>query len=127
MHKQFIQIGIVVLAVVFGIFYTVTNKDKNMNYSLLPYSEFKTKFDQTPNAMLIDVRTKEEFDSGHIENAVNIDFQDPSFISEIQKLDKDRQYFVYCRSGNRSAQAVSLMKKQGIKNISELEGGISNI
>ncbi len=127
MHKQFIQIGIVVLAVVFGIFYTVTNKDKNMNYSLLPYSEFQTKFDQMPNAMLIDVRTQEEFDSGHIENAVNIDFQDPSFISEIQKLDKDGQYFVYCRSGNRSAQAVSLMKKQGIKNISELEGGISNI
>jgi rhodanese-related sulfurtransferase len=126
MHKQFIQIGIVVLAVLFGIFYTVTNKDTNMNYSLLPYSEFQSKFDQIPNAVLIDVRTKEEFDSGHIENAINIDFQDPSFVSEIQKLDKDGQYFVYCRSGNRSAQAVSVMKKQGIKNIFELEGGIAN-
>ncbi len=126
MHKQFIQIGIVVLALLFGIFYTVTNKDTNMNYSLLPYSEFQSKFDQIPNAVLIDVRTKDEFDSGHIENAINIDFQDPSFVSEIQKLDKDGQYFVYCRSGNRSAQAVSVMKKQGIKNIFELEGGIAN-
>lgn len=125
MHKKFIQVGIVILVVVFGIFYTVMNKDKNMNYSLLTYSEFNTKFKQTPNAILIDVRTKEEFDSGHIENAINIDIQDPSFVSEIQKLDKDGQYFVYCRSGNRSAQAVSLMKKQGIKNIFELEGGIA--
>jgi thioredoxin 1 len=127
MHKQFIQIGIVVLAIVFVIFYTVINKNEKMNYSLLPFPEFQEKFNQTPDATIVDVRTPEEFNSESLEGAINIDISNPSFISEIQKLDKEKPYFVYCRSGSRSAQAVALMKKEGIKNIFELKGGISSI
>lgn len=87
-------------------------------------AEFVEKYNNTPNAVLLDVRTPSEFSSGHIDKAVNIDFQDSSFVSEIKKLDTTKTYFVYCRSGNRSGQAISIMKSNGIKNIYELSGGI---
>ncbi len=76
---------------------------------------------------LLDIRTKDEFDSGHLKNANNIDFYDPNFANTINQLDKDKKYLVYCRSGNRSGQAVELMKKQGFKNIINLRGGILTV
>lgn len=87
-------------------------------------AEFVEKYNNAPNAVLLDVRTPDEFSSGHIDKAVNIDFENPSFLSEIKKLDATKTYFVYCRSGNRSGQAVAVMKSNGIKNIYELSGGL---
>ena len=57
------------------------------------------------NVQLVDVRTFQEYNSGHIENAINIDFQEEDFSDEIQKIDKDRPVFIYCRSGGRSGRA----------------------
>ncbi len=87
-------------------------------------SEFIKAYTGTPNAVLVDVRTPSEFASGHIDQAVNIDFENPSFATEVKKLDTTKTYFVYCRSGNRSAQAISIMKSNGIQNIYELKGGL---
>ncbi|MBP7007092.1 MAG: rhodanese-like domain-containing protein [Candidatus Pacebacteria bacterium] len=87
-------------------------------------SEFINLLADNSNAILLDVRTPEEYDSGHIKGATNIDFRGADFVSEIQKLDKSKTYFVYCRSGNRSADAVQIMKENGINNIIELDGGI---
>ncbi len=86
--------------------------------------DFIEKYTSTPDALLLDVRTPEEFSVGHIQSAINIDFQNQSFISEIKKLDNSKTYFVYCRSGNRSGKAISLMKEHGFTNIYELQGGI---
>lgn len=94
------------------------------NGSGLLGSDFIEKFNSTPNSTLLDVRTPSEFLAGHIDKAVNIDFENQTFLSEIKKLDINKTYFVYCRSGNRSGQAISLMKANGIKNIYELQGGI---
>lgn len=109
-------IAIVVLVVVSLSFMSKT--------TTLPVAEFMQLYASTPNAVLIDVRTPSEFATGHIDQAINIDFESPSFASEIKKLDTTKTYFVYCRSGNRSGQAVSIMKSNGIKNIYELSGGI---
>lgn len=87
-------------------------------------SEFINLLADNSNAILLDVRTQEEYNSGHINGAINIDFRGADFVSEIQKLDKSKTYFVYCRSGNRSADAVQIMKENGINNIVELDGGI---
>lgn len=87
-------------------------------------AEFIETFKSTPNAVLVDVRTPAEFLEGHIDNAINIDFENQSFQSEIKKLDSTKTYFVYCRSGSRSSQAVSIMSANGIKNIYQLQGGI---
>lgn len=86
--------------------------------------DFLEKYNSTSDSVLFDVRTPAEFSTGHIEGAVNIDIQNSSFVSEIRKLDPHKVYFVYCRSGSRSAQAVSVMKAQGIQTVYELQGGI---
>ena len=73
---------------------------------------------------VIDVRTPEEFDEGHIEGATLIDFYEPDFADRIAELDRDREYVVYCRSGNRSGQATALMADQGFAAVNDVDGGI---
>jgi rhodanese-related sulfurtransferase len=74
--------------------------------------------------VILDVRTPGEFMTGHIQDAQNIDFESGSFESQIESLDKNGTYSVYCRSGNRSGQAVKVMQDAGFKNIYNLNGGV---
>ena len=77
------------------------------------------------NAVVLDVRTPEEFNSGKIPNALNIDiYKGQGFIYMVDELDKSKNFYVYCRSGARSAQACSVMNQMGIKNAYNLLGGI---
>lgn len=87
-------------------------------------AEFAEALSKEPNAQLIDVRSPKEFDSDHLEGAVNIDYNSPEFKSEIEKLDKSKPTFVYCLSGGRSASAIQTMKELGFTNLTELEGGM---
>lgn len=73
---------------------------------------------------IIDVRTPAEFSDGHIENAINIDFNSNGFENEISKLDRNKEYLIYCRSGNRSSGALEVMKELGFMNIYHLYEGI---
>ena len=90
----------------------------------LSAGSFLAQYKSTPDAVLLDVRTPAEFGAGHIDGATNIDFENASFDSEIRKLDTAKTYFVYCRSGNRSGQAIAKMKGIGVGTIYELKGGI---
>lgn len=85
--------------------------------------EFKKKFESTPGAVLVDVRTPGEYRSGTIQGARNIDFLSPDFKNEFLKLDKNKSYFLFCRSGNRSGQACRMLAKEGYK-VYNLDGGI---
>ena len=76
------------------------------------------------NIQLVDVRTSKEYQEGHIGNAVNINVNSPEFISEIQKLNKKKKVYVYCRSGKRSAMAVKKMDSLGFKKIYNLPVGM---
>ena len=78
------------------------------------------------DAVLIDVRKPEEFSEGIISGADNIDFTAPDFTNKIAGLDRSKPYFVYCKSGKRSANAVSQMKEMGFKNLYTLDGGLNN-
>ena len=93
---------------------------------LLNSSDFISKYKSNPNAVLVDVRTPAEFDASHIQGAINVDYENSNFGSEVKKLDASKTYFVYCRSGNRSSKSIVIMKDSGIKNIYDLQGGISN-
>lgn len=73
--------------------------------------------------VILDVRTPAEFAEGHISGAINIDFQSGNFEQEIQNLDKTKTYAVYCRSGNRSGQAVKVMADAGFTNMYDMDGG----
>lgn len=75
------------------------------------------------SGQLIDVRTPEEYKNGHIKNAVNINLHDQDFAERIDKLDKSKAVYVYCKAGRRSSDAVDILKTNGFKNIIELNGG----
>ena len=77
-----------------------------------------------PDFVIIDVRTPEEFAEGHVVNAINIDFRSESFRDEIDNLDKNKTYLIYCRSGQRSADALSTMKELNFTKIYHMSGGI---
>ena len=71
----------------------------------------------------VDVRTAKEFGQGHIEGAENIDFLEEGFLSKMQKFDKDKPLYIYCRSGNRSSKAAAQLTEAGFKKIIDLKGG----
>jgi rhodanese-related sulfurtransferase len=76
--------------------------------------------------IILDIRTPEEFNEGIIEGAINIDFYDDDFAQQLDTLDKDAHYVVYCRTGNRSGQANSTFEELGFTNVTEIDGGIAN-
>ena len=79
------------------------------------------------NAVLLDVRTKEECNEGIIPNAINIDiYKGQGFIYQLEELDKTKNYYVYCKAGGRSAQACSIMNQLGFENAYNLLGGFMN-
>jgi rhodanese-related sulfurtransferase len=80
---------------------------------------------QQENAIIIDVRTADEFAEIRIPNAINIDiFKGQGFIYQIDELDKNKSYFVYCRSGARSENACNIMQQLGFEKAYNLVGGI---
>jgi rhodanese-related sulfurtransferase len=81
--------------------------------------------EQTSASVILDVRTSEEFESGYIKGALNMDIRGGAdFLASIEMLDKSKSYFVYCRSGARSGQACQLMSQMGFSAVYNLEGGV---
>ena len=85
---------------------------------------FAQKLKATPNAQLLDVRTPDEFNIEHINNAVNVNWNGADFVSKANNYDKTKPVFVYCKVGGRSASAANKLAGMGFKEIYNLEGGI---
>ncbi len=79
---------------------------------------------QDKNFAIIDVRTPQEFAMGYIGEAMNIDLYDSDFVEKIKKLDRNKVYFIYCRSGSRSKAALEVMEQVGFEEVYELMNGI---
>ena len=77
-----------------------------------------------PWVITLDVRTPEEFNAGHIANAININLEGSDFTSEVSKLDMNATIAVYCRSGNRSGVATEQMAELGFVDMYDMQGGI---
>jgi phage shock protein E len=89
----------------------------------LGIEEFAQKITDT-SIIVLDVRTPMEFAQGHIDRALNIDFQSSDFEEQVSTLDKSAKIAVYCRSGNRSGDAVKVMEKLGFTNLYDMNGGV---
>lgn len=74
-------------------------------------------------AVVLDIRTPEEFAEGHIEGAKNVDFFNRSFRAELGKLDKDAPIVMHCQSGGRSGQALPIFKELGFTKVFHMNGG----
>ena len=91
-------------------------------FEILDYVDFKNQI--VNNVQLIDVRTSEEFNAGHIEGSINIDFKNEEvFYQSFQKLDKKNPVYVYCRSGNRSKKSADKLLEMGFSKVFDLKGG----
>lgn len=76
------------------------------------------------NFVILDVRTPEEFLGEYIENAVNLDYYSDTFRNDLDKLDKNKTYLIYCRSGRRSENALNIMKELDFREVYNMLGGI---
>jgi|SRR6185437_2073691 len=86
--------------------------------------EFAKSMRAHPQAVLLDVRTAEEFEGGHLPGALNIDIRGYDFHEQVETLDPAKAYFVYCRSGGRSSAACKFMVSKGFQECYNLVGGI---
>jgi rhodanese-related sulfurtransferase len=86
--------------------------------------------DETSNdsagLVVLDIRTPEEFNEARLADAIMVDFYADDFADQLDALDKDVPYVMYCRSGNRSSEAVTTMKDLGFVEVYEIDGGIVN-
>ncbi len=80
---------------------------------------------QDSDYTLIDVRTQDEFDLGHIDSAINLDFYSETFQNEILSLPKNEKIVLYCRTNNRSSKTATILKENGYKDILVIRGGIT--
>lgn len=95
---------------------------KQSNEIDINVDEFKEKYSETPG-VVIDVRTQEEYEEGHlVKTDHQYDFMNGEFEEQLDKLDKDETYYLYCRSGNRSGQAARMMKSKGFENVYNIGG-----
>lgn len=93
---------------------------KNLN--IKEGSELIDKNKNNPDFVILDVRTPREFNTGHIQNAVNIDYEADDFKDNISKLDKNKTYAVYCRSGRRAVASSDIMAELGFQHIYQFGG-----
>ncbi|WP_338762244.1 rhodanese-like domain-containing protein [Bernardetia sp. ABR2-2B] len=118
---------------IFSLLFSCTNKAEQNNSAeesstqkiekLIP-QDFAVEMTEVGTFNLIDVRTPQEYNQGSISNAKNINFNNSNFEEQLNKLEKDKPIFLYCKSGGRSAKAVEKAKEMGFERIIELEGGI---
>jgi len=117
---------LVLVAAVFGIALLAGCGSSGGGVQTVDPQSFLTAASQ-PGTVVVDVRTPAEYAAGHINGAINIDVEAPTFESEIAKLDKNATYAVYCHSGRRSGLATDAMSKAGFTHVDNLSGGIADL
>lgn len=90
----------------------------------LDQQHFEELVQAAPDAIVLDVRTQSEFEAGHLPGAIHMDYFGPDLIEQMDALDKNKPYLVYCRSGRRSVRVCVLMRNSGFKEVYNLDGGI---
>jgi rhodanese-related sulfurtransferase len=87
--------------------------------------DFLESYQRHPDAVLIDVRTAKEFEVDHLDGAINIDYLSEGFWDRMEQLDRQKTYFVYCRSERRSIRSCRLMQNGGFRKVFNLSGGLN--
>lgn len=119
MNMNTALIVIVLIAVAFGLFYLSKQQNEANEINL---EKVKEKI-ENGSGVVIDVRTAGEYADGHLKKAVhNWDVMSGEFEQNIDSLDKEKSYYLYCRSGNRSGKATKIMEQNGFENVHNIGG-----
>lgn len=121
-RKSNIYMKKIVFLVLLAVMTISCQSQTNPKIKVLPVAEYKSHISKE-SVQLVDVRTPAEFKEGAIPNALNIDVNNAAFDEEIQKLDKTKPVYVYCRSGARSQTAAHKMVEMGFVEVIDLAGG----
>ncbi len=104
--------------------FAITSCSIAQEKSVLPAKEFSEKHEAKANAVLLDVRTPEEFSKGNLGGSVNVNWNGGDFEQKVATMDKGKPVFVYCLAGGRSASAAKKLREMGFTEVYDLEGGI---
>ena len=127
MQKKLTGYIILLFVILFGFVLPSCRAQQEQNITALSPKEASNLIEKhkgDSDFVILDIRTPGEYQSGHLQNAFTIDFYSKSFADEIGRLDKEKSYLVYCRSGNRSARSMDLFKKLQFQKIYHLSSGI---
>ena len=128
MQKKLTAVGII-LAVTFLAFLLLSPRaQSDQQFTAVSPKEASAlieKNEGNSDFVILDIRTPGEFQSGHIENSIMIDFYSKTFAEEVNRLDKGKTYLIHCRSGNRSTRSMELFKKLQFQKIFHLSSGIN--
>jgi thioredoxin len=113
-----------ILYILFFAFFSVNVSAQDTGIRLLPPKAFAQSLDSVSQKQIIDVRTPEEFQSGHIATAKNINIYDADFKDQLKTLNKNEPVFVYCKAGGRSDKAAKVLQELGFVSVYDLQGGI---
>ena len=106
-----------------SLFFMSCKGQETEHFKILDSTQYEQSISEN-NVTIIDVRTSEEYKSGHIKNAHNINVQSDDFKTKMQNFDRDKPVYIYCRSGARSEKAGKILEEMGFKEIYDLKGGI---
>jgi phage shock protein E len=120
MYMQKYSILIIIILIITGIsMFSLFSKSTKVDVTV---DEFKEML-EAERGVIIDVRTKQEYDNGHLKlTDAQYDFLNGDFQNQIDSFDKNKTYYLYCRSGNRSGQAARIMQKEGFENVYNIGG-----
>jgi thioredoxin len=115
-----------ILLLIVSVVFISCNDKKSSSFESLHPKEFAEKIKTTDHPQILDVRTPDEFESEHIDNAKNVNWNSNDFEAKAASYDKSKPVFVYCLSGGRSKKAAAKLKELGFDTVYELDGGFLN-
>ncbi|MBT8369913.1 MAG: rhodanese-like domain-containing protein [Deltaproteobacteria bacterium] len=128
MQKKLKVIGIILAVTVLGFILISPVVESDQQFTTVSPKEASALIEKhkgDADFVILDIRTPREYQSGHIENSIMIDYYSKTYVTEVSRLDKGKTYLVHCRSGNRSSRSMGLFKKLKFKKIYHLSSGIN--
>jgi rhodanese-related sulfurtransferase len=128
MQKKLTAFGIILLLTFLALILLSPKAQSDQQFTAVSPKEASALIEKhkgNPDFVILDIRTPGEYQSGHIENSIMIDFYSKTFEEEVNRLDKGKTYLIYCRSGNRSTRSLELFQKLKFQKIYHLSSGIN--
>jgi rhodanese-related sulfurtransferase len=127
MKKKFILVVIPVVLICLGFVLTSQSESDSKHFTAASAKQAANLIDKhngDSEFVILDIRTPGEFKSGHLAESVLIDFYSQTFAENLSRLDKEKTYLIYCRSGNRSSKSLEIFKKLKFQKVYHMESGI---